>query len=123
MRDRLKALLLETLRAEAVEAGRAAAQVIAEVAAVELPHALWPQLISSLKDNVIQPGVQQLSTLEALGFICEALLSRDLLTSLQGPEVDMILTAVIQGMTRAEGKPSAIRLAATRALEIGRAHV
>lgn len=116
MRDRLKALLLETLRAEAVEAGRAAAQVIAEVAAVELPHALWPQLIASLKDNVIQPGVQQLSTLEALGFICEALLSRDLQTSLQGPEVDMILTAVIQGMTRAEGKPSAIRLAATRAL-------
>lgn len=116
MRDRLKALLLETLRAEAVEAGRAAAQVIAEVAAVELPHALWPQLITSLKDNVIQPGVKQLSTLESLGFICEALLSRDLLTSLQPPEVDMILTAVIQGMTREEGKPSAIRLAATRAL-------
>ena len=116
VRDQLKGLLLETLRAEAVEAGRAAAQVIAEVAAIEVPHAVWPTLIPTLKDYVIQPGVQQLATLDALGFICEALLSRELLSALKPEDVDMVLTAVIQGMTKSEGKPSAIRLAATRAL-------
>lgn len=75
-----------------------AALVIAKVAAIELPHKQWLDLISTLLGNMggtpPNSGRQQ-ATLQALGYICEEMgvLSEDVLAQ---EAVNSILTAVVQ---------------------------
>ena len=53
-----------------------AAQVVAAIAAVELPHEQWPELIGSLLGFVNNPQSApnlKIATLQAIGFICESI--------------------------------------------------
>jgi importin subunit beta-1 len=93
------------------------ALAIAKVAAIEIPKAQWPELISTLLANMnVQPPNPGLrtSTMEALGYVCEELGNMDE-DYLEQAEVNSILTAVAQGMRKEEGSVD-VRHAATVAL-------
>ncbi|KAK4796743.1 hypothetical protein SAY86_029069 [Trapa natans] len=114
IKSQIKGLLLRTLASSAPEAWHTSAQVIAKVASVEIPQKQWPELISTLLNNMNQPdqpaSLKQ-ATLETLGFVCEEISHQDL----EQEEVNTVLTAVVQGMNLAEHSPD-VRLAATKAL-------
>jgi importin subunit beta-1 len=90
--------------------------VVAKVAAIDLPRKEWPTLIQALLANIgaVPPvtGTRQ-ATLEAMGYVCEEMAAQndEVLTP---QEVNMILTAVVAGMSSTE--PNESRLAATTAL-------
>lgn len=71
--------MTSALASQAVQARQAAAQVLAKIAAIELPNGQWPELIDVLTANVTaQPNdLLKQSTLEALGYICEEIVRRD----------------------------------------------
>mmetsp|Transcript_14784 Transcript_14784/g.31758 ORF Transcript_14784/g.31758 Transcript_14784/m.31758 type:complete len:862 (-) Transcript_14784:329-2914(-) len=106
----IKSLLLGTLHSPVKQASHTSAQVVAKVATIELPLALWPELVPTLLQNMNVPLARQ-STLEALGYSCEELNA----VGLEQGVVDSILTAVVQGM-RKEEPDNDVRLAATTAL-------
>ncbi|KAH9607527.1 hypothetical protein KSS87_017457 [Heliosperma pusillum] len=114
VKSQIKESLVRTLRSQAQEAWHTSAQVIAKVAAIEIPKKQWPDLIPSLLVNMTQsdspPSLKQ-ATLETLGFVCEEISHQELEQS----EVNAVLTAVAQGMNLAQNTAE-IRLAATRAL-------
>lgn len=115
----IRGALLAALGSSVRDAGHTAAQVIAKVAAIELPRQQWPELIGTLLANMGTAGspkpVQlKESTLEAFGYICEEIAGTEALAQEQ---VNLVLTAVVQGMTEGEGGGDAdVRLAATHAL-------
>jgi importin subunit beta-1 len=117
LRTNIKTSLLTTLSSDQPDVRHTAAMVTAKVAAIELPHKQWPDLVTSLINTMgSQPasgGLKQ-ATLEALGYICEemAMIKEEVLTP---AEVNMILTAVVAGM-RPDEQNMDIRLAATNAL-------
>ncbi|KAF5193378.1 Importin subunit beta-1 [Thalictrum thalictroides] len=114
VKSNIKDLLLRTVGSVVSEAGHTAAQVIAKIAAIEIPRKEWPQLVASLLSNMTQvdkPASLKQSTLETLGFVCEEISHQDLVQD----EVNSVLTAVVQGMTLAD-HGAEVRLAATRAL-------
>ncbi|KAK4270497.1 hypothetical protein QN277_023527 [Acacia crassicarpa] len=112
VRAQIKGLLLRTLSSPSLEARSTAAQVIAKVAGIELPHKQWPELIGSLLSNIPQlPAPTRQATLETLGYICEEV-SPDVVDQ---DHVNKILTAVVQGMNSSETNND-VRLAAIHAL-------
>ncbi|KAJ7300086.1 hypothetical protein O6H91_19G031700 [Diphasiastrum complanatum] len=113
VKGQIKASLLQTLSSAAPEAHQTSAQVIAKIAAVELPQGEWPDLVVSLLKNMAEQPISHLkqATLETLGYVCEEV-SADVLAQEQ---VNSILTAVVQGMNATETSND-VRLAATRAL-------
>lgn len=117
VKAQIKSALLSTLSSVSPEARRAAAQVIAKIAAIELPNGQWPELVTSLLGNMGASGqgsqghLRQ-STLETLGFVCEEIAGTEVLAQEQ---VNNILTAVVQGMNKNETNND-VRLAATTAL-------
>ncbi|KAH7285160.1 hypothetical protein KP509_33G016000 [Ceratopteris richardii] len=116
LKSQIKGALLMTLSSPVKDASHTAAQVIAKVAAIELPLREWPDLVGSLLSNMgtpqaqKPPGLKQ-ATLETLGYVCEEI-SPEVLAQEQ---VNSILTAVVQGMNTSETNND-VRLAATRAL-------
>lgn len=113
-KKRVKDLSLQALSSSNTQAGQAAAQVIASIAAIELPREQWPELMPSLVRNVGE-GADHLkqASLTTIGFICE---SQD--TELRQSLVqhsNAILTAVVQG-ARKEEPNLEVRLAAIYAL-------
>jgi importin subunit beta-1 len=75
-RDKIKRESLTTLGSSSHKAGGVAAQVVAAIAAVELPHDQWPDLIGSLLgfvNNPQAPSNLKIATLQAIGFICESI--------------------------------------------------
>lgn len=113
-KKRVKNLSLQTLASSNNQAGAAAAQVIASIAAVELTRNQWPELMPSLVQNVGE-GNDHLkqASLTTIGFICE---SQD--TELRASLVqhsNAILTAVVQGARKEEPNPE-VRLSAIYAL-------
>ncbi|XP_047333242.1 importin subunit beta-1-like [Impatiens glandulifera] len=111
-KSHIKSSLLKTLNSVAQEARSTASQVVAKVAAIELPHKQWPELIVTLLSNIHQqPAHSKQATLETLGYLCEEV-SPEVIDQEQ---VNKILTAVVQGMNSAETN-NEVRLAATRAL-------
>jgi importin subunit beta-1 len=70
----VKEQALRTLASPVVRAGSVAAQVVAAIGAVELPANEWPELIKLLLQFVgDQTNVGlRINTLQALGFLCEA---------------------------------------------------
>ena len=96
------------------QAGQAAAQVIASIASIELPHDQWPELMPVLVRNVSEGGDHlKQASLTTIGFICE---SQD--TELRSSLVqhsNAILTAVVQGARKEESNLE-VRLAAIHAL-------
>jgi importin subunit beta-1 len=110
----VKNLTLQTLASSNTQAGNAAAQVIAAIAAIELPRNQWTDLMASLVKNVSE-GIdhQKQSSLTTIGYICESQDS-DLRTALID-QSNAILTAVVQG-ARKEETNLEVRLAAITAL-------
>lgn len=113
-KEQIKSLALATLGSANVQAGQAAAQVIASIAAIELPRNLWPELMPALVRNVGEGSDHMKQTsLSAIGYICESE-DADLRESLI-QHSNAILTAVVQG-ARKEETNMAVRLAAISAL-------
>lgn len=110
----MKDITLQTLSSENAQAGQAAAQVIASIAAIELPRGQWSELMPTLVRNVGE-GADHLkqSSLTTIGFICESE-DQDLRDSLV-QHSNAILTAVVQG-ARKEETNDEVRLAAISAL-------
>ncbi|KAI5077587.1 hypothetical protein GOP47_0007411 [Adiantum capillus-veneris] len=116
LKSQIKGALLVTLSSPVKDASHTSAQVIAKVAAIELPLREWPELVSSLLANMGTPQAQKpaqlkQATLETLGYVCEEIPSEVLAQE----QVNSILTAVVQGMNTSEINND-VRLAATRAL-------
>ncbi|OBT79877.1 hypothetical protein VF21_01635 [Pseudogymnoascus sp. 05NY08] len=110
----VKDITLQTLSSQNAQAGQAAAQVIASIAAIELPREQWSELMPTLVRNVGE-GADHLkqSSLTTIGFICESE-DQDLRDSLV-QHSNAILTAVVQG-ARKEETNDEVRLAAISAL-------
>ena len=66
-----------TLGSPNLKAGQFASQVVAAIAAVELPHEQWAELIAVLLGFVNnQPNTNlKIATLQTIGFICETIVS------------------------------------------------
>jgi importin subunit beta-1 len=95
------------------DARHTCAQVVGKIGALDLAASEWPELIPQLQGNVAAAsasGVKQAS-LEALGYVCEDLDH----TALPQSQVNVVLTAVVAGMGRAE--EAATRVVATKALD------
>lgn len=117
--------LLRALAAVAPEARRAAAQVIAKVAAIDVGRpGGWDSLLTDLLSSAssqAEDHVKQAS-LEALGYTCEEAAYGDSMEQVLAAHSNQILTAVIQGMAypggpaSTEKSASLVRLAATVAL-------
>ena len=123
-RNEIKSIIFQTLSSPVQEIRHTAAQVVAKFAAAEIPAKQWPELIPQLQLNV--SGAQsstelKQAMLETLGYVCEELS----LSGEQGDEfggmdqaaVNTMLTAIIQGMDKAETN-NEVRLAACNALSI-----
>lgn len=113
----IKGALLAALGSVVRDAGHTAAQVVAKIAAIELPRQQWPELIGTLLANMgtpenPQPVQLKESTLESFGYVCEEIAGSDALAQEQ---VNFVLTAVVQGMNEGEADAD-VRLAATHAL-------
>jgi importin subunit beta-1 len=74
-KGKIKQELLMGLGSPHLKAGSVAAQVVAAVAAVELPVNHWPELIELLLGFVNNQDNTNLkiATLQAIGFICETI--------------------------------------------------
>ncbi|KAH6806843.1 ARM repeat superfamily protein, partial [Perilla frutescens var. frutescens] len=82
VKSQIKNSLLNTLGSTFREASHTAAQVVAEVASIEIPRKEWPELVGSLLANMTRPdGSPSLkqATLEALGYVCEVISDEDLM--------------------------------------------
>ncbi|GBF94393.1 importin subunit beta-like [Raphidocelis subcapitata] len=118
LRASIRAALLQALSMEPQEVRGTVALVVAKVAAIDLPRREWGELIPALMANMSATppnhGVRQ-ATLQALGYVCEemAALKDDVLSPEQ---INMVLTAVVSGMS-AEEPSSDTRLAAVTALQ------
>ncbi|KAG9245379.1 armadillo-type protein [Calycina marina] len=110
----VKDLSLKSLTSNNSQAGQAAAQVVASIAAIEIPRDQWPELMPSLVRNVGE-GVDHLkqASLVTIGFICESQ-DAELRQSLI-QHSNAILTAVVQGARKEESNLE-VRLAAINAL-------
>ncbi|PUU83694.1 armadillo-type protein [Tuber borchii] len=105
---------LRTLASDNNRAGTSAAQLIAAIAAIELPQNQWSELMAALVQNVGE-GSDSLkqSSLTTIGYICESE-DPDLRESLN-QHSNAILTAVVQG-ARKEESNNDVRFAAMVAL-------
>lgn len=77
VRDKVKASTLNTLPSSDRSARNVAGQVIAAVAAIDVPQAQWPDLIPSLialAGTPDQPALRQ-SSLQTIGYVCEVIVS------------------------------------------------
>lgn len=110
----VKALALGTLSSADARAGQSAAQFIASIAAIEIPRQQWPELMSTLVENVSQgQDHQKQASLTTIGFVCDTddIELRDALAH----HSNAILTAVVQG-ARKEETNNDVRFAAISAL-------
>lgn len=92
---------MRTLASSDARAGQSAAQFIASIAAIEIPHNQWPDLMSTLVENVNRgPDHQKQASLTTIGFICDTddLELREALAN----HSNAILTAVVQGARKEE---------------------
>ena len=74
-RDKVKHDILTTLTSPAQRAGSVAAQVVAAIATVEIPHGQWADVVSILlkfMDNADNTNLR-IATLQSIGFICESI--------------------------------------------------
>lgn len=112
VRNYIKQGVLASLGTETVRPS-SAAQCVAYIACTELPQGLWPDLISSLTQNVTNPGSTEMmkeSSLEAIGYICQ-----DIEPEILQTQSNEILTAIVHGMKKEEPS-NHVRNAATNAL-------
>lgn len=113
--DVRNAVKMNTLRSLGTETGRpsASSQCIAYIAAIELPHNLWPSLIRTLTESATRRENNEsvkVANLEAIGYICQEVRPELLIA-----ESNQILTAIINNMGKDE-QSNNVRLTATNAL-------
>jgi len=92
-----------------------AAQVVAEIGAIDLPRNAWENLMPTLLQNVTEPASPEgvkVSTLECLGYMSE-LMDRTGV-DLEQNVTNSILTAIVDGMK--ESNPTNVIYAAATAL-------
>lgn len=121
----VRGTLLQTLKSSAPEARRAAAQVIAKIASIDLPDLQWSNLIEELHKTSVSDTASDFSreaSLETLGYICEERGFRYLKDRLIQYS-NLILSAVTYGVgyagspnTGTEETAATVRLTALRAL-------
>lgn len=113
IKKQVKESALQTFNASTL-AANSAAQLVATIAAIELPRNEWPELMPTLVNNV-GTGTEKnkMASLTALGFICESE-DADLREALV-MHSNAILTAVVQGARKEESNPD-VRHAALQAL-------
>lgn len=77
-KSKIKQEALVTLASPVTKAGSFAAQVVAAIAAVELPHDHWPDLIELLLGfvNNSTNANLKIATLQTIGYICESIVRR-----------------------------------------------
>ncbi|KAH8114798.1 ARM repeat-containing protein [Phellopilus nigrolimitatus] len=111
-KERVKQDVLRALASPSQKAGGVAAQIVAAIAAVELPNSQWPEIIEILLRFMDGPDNVSLKivTLQAIGYICETIKLEIL--SMRSNE---ILTAVIHGARKEETSVD-VQLAAINAL-------
>ncbi|KAG9014671.1 karyopherin beta [Tulasnella sp. 427] len=112
IKNNVKQQLLQTLGSPSVKAASDAGQVIANIAAIELPTGQWLDLIHTLLGFVNQTAnvTLKVATLQTIGFICEGI-KPEVLAS----QSNEILTAVVQG-ARSDETNKDVKIAALRAL-------
>ncbi|GAA5858585.1 hypothetical protein JCM8547_001375 [Rhodosporidiobolus lusitaniae] len=111
-RDKLKHGALATLASADRGARNVSGQVVAAIAAVELPAGMWTGLIGQLLELASRndnPSLRQ-ATLQTIGYICESI-KPDILAA----QSNEILTAVVQGARKEETSVD-VQLAAVNAL-------
>eukprot|EP00931_Biecheleriopsis_adriatica_P086256 TRINITY_DN60967_c0_g1_i1.p1 TRINITY_DN60967_c0_g1~~TRINITY_DN60967_c0_g1_i1.p1 ORF type:complete len:854 (+),score=205.76 TRINITY_DN60967_c0_g1_i1:68-2629(+) len=99
-----------------VDVGKAAAQVLAKIGAIEIPPGEWPGLVPLLLQHVTNqsndPKPRQIS-LVCLGYLCEELvLQQEEGQNISDEIANNVLTAVVQGMRDADAQT---KLEATKA--------
>ncbi|KAK1225996.1 karyopherin Kap95 [Marasmius sp. AFHP31] len=112
-KTKIKQQSLMTLGSAQQKAGTFASQVVAAIAAVELPNGEWQDLIEILLgfvNNQSNSANLKIATLQAIGFVCEQI--KPEILALRSNE---ILTAVIHG-ARKEEPSQEVQLAAIHAL-------
>ncbi|CAO3686062.1 unnamed protein product [Rhizopus stolonifer] len=109
--DQVKQGVVQSLASPKKPVGNIVAQVVASVAAIELPLGRWQNLISLMLTNLQTDNtILKQSTLQAIGYVCESIEPHILATQSNG-----ILTAIVQGARPEEQSPE-VRLAALNAL-------
>lgn len=69
---------MQTLASTVQPARRAASQVVAQIAAAELPRSMWVEVIQLLLQNMSSTtDIIREASLETLGFICEEIVRQD----------------------------------------------
>lgn len=99
-RSHVKEATTSALIAEVQDVGRAAAQVLAKIGAIEVPTGEWDGLVPLLLQHVTNkdPRARQIA-LVTLGYLCEELvLLQEEGMSIRDEISNNILTAVVQGM-------------------------
>lgn len=110
-RNEAKNKALQTLNTPSESVGRNAAQVVAAIAAIEIPVGQWANLIQQLLAAVREESERlRQSALQAIGFVCESVKSPALTA-----QSNEILTAVVYG-ARKDEPSTAVQLAAVQAL-------
>mmetsp|Transcript_55137 Transcript_55137/g.102102 ORF Transcript_55137/g.102102 Transcript_55137/m.102102 type:complete len:866 (+) Transcript_55137:475-3072(+) len=113
-RNLVKEATTKALISPHVDVGKAAAQVLAKVGAIEMPRNEWPQLVELLLSHIQSPDLRprQISQ-TTLGYLCEELvILQEEGVSVSDEISNKILTAVVQGMRETD---MATKLEATRA--------
>jgi len=108
IKQQVKQLALQSLGSSEYKIGSTAAQFVAAIAALDLPHGQWNELVVVLLNNVTaNPSNTNLkrSSLETIGFICE-----DIDPTILAAQANQILTAVVSGAR--PDQPNEVRLAA-----------
>ncbi|CAA6656896.1 unnamed protein product [Spirodela intermedia] len=113
-RAQIKESLMRTLPSSVPEARHTSSQVIAKIASIELPRKEWPDLVERLLSNMTQhssSAALKQATMATLGYVCEEISPDDL----EQDQVNSVLVAVVQGMSKPE-QNAEVHLAAARSL-------
>ena len=113
-KEQARQCFVKALASPSREVGRVAAQIIAAYGAVDVPQGQWISLMDTLFQNVTDvnvPEVVKVASLEALGFMCEAM---DPDSGVPAEVVNKILMTIVDGMQAT--RPTSMRQAATTAL-------
>ena len=98
-KQEIRDMLSEVLFSDIKEISHTAAQVIAIIAAIDVPHEQWPVLIPGLLNNMSNdkcPDLVKKSSVETLGYMCSSLPDS---SRLHKSIVDKILTAIVAGIS------------------------
>jgi importin subunit beta-1 len=121
VRTKIKEVLLSNLISPNVLVMRAGANVIAQIAAIEIPRGEWLEIVSSLADNSIHEDLNiRRASVTTLGFICEEL--KNVQTIINKQTCEQILASLLICL-RENGEIVEIALTALRESVIFLRHI